>query len=91
MENGDTDEEAAAITNSICEVALADAREQPEGPKLIAGDINASICTILALEDAIREEEYVNVGAIASAYGGWTMTGLVVLMQVPAAPPGITS
>ena len=68
--NGDGDELAAAQTDSILQHILADCDLQPKGPKLIVGDLNASLHSLPAIEAAIKDDLFTNVGSIASSYGG---------------------
>ena len=46
---GETNKEAANRTNDIIKLILEDAKQQPRGPMLIVGDLNASTSKITNL------------------------------------------
>ena len=67
--NGDACPESAARTDDIIALCFSDSELRPYGPKLITGDLNASVGNLPHLEEAIKEGQWVDIGARATVYG----------------------
>ena len=68
--NGNVDDQAANCTDALWSLILQDSGLQPPGPKLYVGDYSASLKRLPTLYGEIQDNKLVNVGGIASAYGG---------------------
>jgi ribonuclease HI len=68
--NGEKSDDAVAITNQCIEAIMQDVRCQVEVPFLIAGDVNATVARIPALQEAVDDGIITDVGAFASTLGG---------------------
>ena len=61
--------ENAARTNDIFKIIFEDIKEQPHGPVLIVGDVNASTRKISKLAYELEQTNFIDVGAQAEKYG----------------------
>ncbi len=68
--NGEHDNEAAGMTNELINLVLQDSNLQHDGPKLITTDLNCTIERLPALQFAIDNEGWCDVGGKASAFKG---------------------
>ncbi len=68
--NGLGDAEAAARTDDLLSLICADMDLQEEGPKLVVGDLNGPLEAFIGFHMSIKSGKLVDIGAIASAFGG---------------------
>ena len=68
--NGDTCPKAKQTTNAIIDAILDDIKLQPKGPKVVVGDLNASVVSLPLLQECVLKGELIDIGAIASDFGG---------------------
>ena len=50
-------------------IIIIDAKEQPQGPILILGDLNASTARIEKLAEELKDKSLIDVGAQAEKFG----------------------
>ena len=67
---GTTDKNACNQINEYLQCICDDMQLQPPGPKLIVGDLNASIEKLWVLKDLVDQGALFDIGAIAAKYGG---------------------
>ncbi len=68
--NAEANDEAAARTDDLLTLIVQDLQLQEVGPKLIAGDFDGTLQSLVNFNDEIVNGRLVDIGAIASAYGG---------------------
>eukprot|EP00973_Karenia_brevis_P089689 12398981-Karenia_brevis.AAC.1 len=61
--NGHYDESAASRTDNLLHAILEDFKQQPSGPKLIVGDLNAETSDYPSSASVLDNGEYVDLGA----------------------------
>ena len=66
----DTDNSVASRTDNLLCIIHQDMLMQQPGPKLIVGDLNGTLAKFEAFNELVNTNQLVDIGAIASAYGG---------------------
>eukprot|EP00973_Karenia_brevis_P047412 6582859-Karenia_brevis.AAC.1 len=61
--NGHTNATARQRTTDLIQIALDELAMQPDGPKMLAGDLNADIDDIISLKCVIDDGSYVDIGS----------------------------
>ena len=67
--NGDCCTANASRTDDLVALCLADCALRPKGPKMIVGDLNASVQNLPHLNEIIQEGNWFDLGARATLYG----------------------
>ena len=66
---GHQDATAAGRTDDILQATFLEAKQHPDGPAIIAIDLNADTADIPTLSDALDSHTWIDVGAHAAAWG----------------------